>query len=63
MDFRDVELLQSRDSFHTTFQKNCHRGKSLMTTTCLKPAVGGCQEHDLCKIRSLQTNSPMNEND
>ena len=38
--FQDVEYLPSRASFFTTFLKNCGRGESLRTTTCLKAVVG-----------------------
>ena len=33
--FQDVAFLASRASFSTTFLRNCDRGKSLVTTTCL----------------------------
>ena len=33
--FQDVTFLPSRASFSTTLLKNCGRGKSLRTTTCL----------------------------
>ena len=36
---QDVAFLPSRDSFSTTFVKNCGRGESLRTTTCLKTVV------------------------
>ena len=34
-----------RASIYTTFLKNCHRGKGIMTTTFLKNEVIGKQEH------------------
>ena len=40
MGFLDCEILLSRASFSTTFLKNCGRGESLQTTTCLKAVVG-----------------------
>ena len=48
--FPDVALLPSRDSFSTTFLRNCGRGESLMITTCPKTAVGGKQGDATCKI-------------
>ena len=36
----DVAFLPSRASFSTTFLKNCGRGESLRTTTCLEAVVG-----------------------
>ena len=35
-----VEKLPSRGSFSTTFHKNCVRGESLGTITCLETVVG-----------------------
>ena len=40
MGLQDVGFLPSRDSFSTTFHKNCGRGESLGTTTCLNSMVG-----------------------
>ena len=40
MGFQDMAFLPSRGRFSTTFLKNCGRGKSLGTTTCLKAVVG-----------------------
>ena len=54
MGFQDVVLLPSRASFSTTFLKNCGRGESLGTTTCLITVVGGKQGHARCKIPLLQ---------
>ena len=54
MSIKDVTLLPSRASFHTTFLKNCGRSESLGITTCPKTVVGGKQGHAPCKILSLQ---------
>ena len=40
MGFYDVVFLPSQASFSATFQKNCVRGESLVTITCLKTVVG-----------------------
>ena len=37
-------------SFATTFLKHYGRGEGLVTTACLKIAVGGKQGHAPCKI-------------
>ena len=52
--FHDVVFLPSRASFSSTFLKNCGRGESLSTTTCIKAVVGGKQGHAPCRILSLQ---------
>ena len=36
--------------FSTTFLKNCGRGESLWTTTCLRTVFGGKQGHAPCKF-------------
>ena len=46
-------LALSRASFFTTFLKDCGRGESLGTTTCLKPVVGGKQGHAPCRMQPL----------
>ena len=51
---KDVAFPPSRLSFPATFLKNCGRGESLRTTTCLKTVVGGKQGHATCKIFALQ---------
>ena len=38
--FQDVVFLPSGASFSTTFLKNCGRGESLGSTTCLNAVVG-----------------------
>ena len=45
MVFQDIEFLPSRASFFATFLKNCGRGGSLSTTTCIQIVVGGKQGH------------------
>ena len=54
MGVQDVAFLLSRASFVTTFLKDCGRGESLATTTCLNTVVGGKQGHALCKVLLLQ---------
>ena len=44
-------------TFSTTFLKNCGRGESLKTTTCVKTVVGGKQGHAPCEILSLYKTS------
>ena len=53
MSFQDVAFLPSRNSFSTTFLKNCGKGESHRTTTCLNTVVGGRHGHAPCKILSL----------
>ena len=43
VDLQDVALLPSRACSSTTFFKDCGRGESLRTTTCLKTVVGVSQ--------------------
>ena len=53
--FQDVVFLSSRASYSTTFLKNCGRGESLGTTTCLKTVVTGSMPLPApCKILLLQ---------
>ena len=54
MSFQDVAFLPSRNSFSTTFVKNCGRGGSLRITTCLITVVGGKQGRAPCNIFLLQ---------
>ena len=53
MGFQDVVFLPFRASFFTTFLKNCGRGESLETSTCLKTVVGGKQVQPVCRIHWL----------
>ena len=39
MGFHDVAFLPPRANFPPTFLNNCHRGDSLITTTCLKTVI------------------------
>ena len=50
MDFLDVAFLLSRASITTTFLKNCGRGESLGTTTCLTTVAGEKHGHAACKV-------------
>ena len=54
MGFQDVVFLPSRACFSTTFLKNCGRGDSLRTTTCLRNVDVGKQVLAHCKIFLFQ---------
>ena len=50
MDLQDVSLLLPRGRFYTTFLRNCGRGESHATGTCIKTMVGSMQRYVRCKI-------------
>ena len=43
MGFQDVAFMPSRDSFSTTFLRECGRREGFRTTKCLKTVVVGKQ--------------------
>ena len=53
MSFLDVAFLPSLASFSTTFHKNCGKGDSLRTTSCLRTVVEAKQGHAPYKILLL----------
>ena len=50
MRLQEVVFQPFRVSFSTTFLKQCGRGESLGTTTCLRYVVGGKQGYAACQI-------------
>ena len=45
-----MEWAGAPNSLSTTFLKNCGRGESPLTSTCVKTVVGGKQGHASCEI-------------